>query len=54
MYLDDVNWLFCVLLKQQHGGGICVYVELLQEPNVVRFALVHIAETNIVSEGKRC
>lgn len=30
MYLDDINRLFCVLLKQQHGGGVCVYVELPQ------------------------
>ena len=54
MYLDNVNWLFCVLLKQQHGGGVCVNVELPQEPSVVCVALVHIAETNIVSVGKCC
>lgn len=54
MYLDDVNWLFCVLLKQQHGGSVCVYVKLPQEPSVVHVALVHEAKTNIVSEGKRC
>ena len=54
MYLDDVNCLCCVLLKQQHDGGVCVYVELSQEPIVVCFTLVYIAKTNIVSEGKRC
>lgn len=30
MYLDNVNRLFSVLLKQQHGGGVGVYIELPQ------------------------
>lgn len=54
MYLDDVDGLLCVLLKQKHGGGVCVYVELPQEPSAVSVALVHVAEAHIVSEGERC
>lgn len=54
LYLDDVNRLLCVLLKQQHGGGVCVYVELPQEPSAARVTLIHEAEADVVSVGKRC
>lgn len=54
MYLDDVNRLLYILLKQQHGGGVSVYVELLQQLSAALVTLVHVAEAHIVSEGKRC
>ena len=54
VYLEDVDRLLRVLFKQHHGGGVCVYVELPQQPSAVRVALVHVAETHVVSEGKRC
>lgn len=52
MYLDDVNGLLCVLLKQQHGGSVGVNVELPQELSVVSVALIHVAKADIVSKGK--
>lgn len=54
MYLDDIHRHLCVLLKQQHGGGVCVYVELLQKLRAALITLVHVAEAHIVFEGKRC
>lgn len=54
VYLDDVNRLLCVFLKQQHGWSVCVYVELPQKPGAVCATLVHEAETNIISEGECC
>lgn len=52
MYLDDVNRLHRVFLKEQHGGSICVYVVLQQEPGAACVTLVHKAETHIISEGE--
>lgn len=52
VYLDDVNRLDRVFLKEQHGGSVCVYVVLLQEPGAACATLVHKAETHIISEGK--
>lgn len=54
VYLDDVHRLLRVLLKQQHGGSVGVYVELSHELRVVCVTLVHKAEPNIVSEGECC
>lgn len=53
-YLDDINRFLCILLKQQHGGGVCVHVESLLELSAVFVKLVDITEAHIVSEGKSC
>lgn len=52
VYLDDVNRLDRVFLKEQHGGSVCVYVVLPQEPGAACATLVHKAETHIISEGE--
>lgn len=53
-YLDDVNRLLRILLKQQHAGGVCVDAELPAQLSAAFVTLVHEAKAHIISEGKRC
>lgn len=52
VYLDDVNWLLCVLLEQQHCGSVGVNVKPLQELSAVCVTLIHMTKADIVSKGK--
>lgn len=54
VYLNDVDRFLCVFFKQHHGGGVCVHIELLQQPTAVFVTLVHVGKAHEISEGKRC